>query len=136
MGKTVECELAMSSSAASPLWKETSRVVASEPSTPSVEPSGPRARVKPSQRQLDAAAIEDALSLMGFNPRLLCHFLWGRRAASLRLALSSTSVDLDTDQEHSVQVSVPWQTLNAARRCLAVCRIDMAASYPKEAGRA
>lgn len=133
MGKTVKCKPTTSSSAASlrdqvilRSRKDMSRVVASESSTPPVEPSSRKARVTPSQRRLDAATLEEALSLMGFNPRLLCHFLRGRRAAALRLALSITNVDLDTEQEHSV----PRQTLSAARCCLEAGHIDKVASEP------
>ena len=73
-------------------------------------------RIKPSQRQLEAAALEEALSLLGFNPRLLCHFLWGKKAPSLRLALSFAEVGLDSERAS--------QALNTASACLKACRLD------------
>jgi hypothetical protein len=92
------------------------------PSAANAESSS-TARIKPSQRQAETAALEEALSLLGFNPKLLCHFLWSKKAAALRLALSCTDVDLPADEVGSTQ------------RCLQACRAGTTHSHGREASR-
>lgn len=103
-----------------PLRGDSLASVANEPSAQAVGHLPTRGtRVQLSQRQTEVAALEKALSLLGFNPKLLCHFLWGKKAASLRLALSSTYVDID-----------------AERGYLWACRVDSTVSSPEDASMA
>jgi hypothetical protein len=95
--------------------------------TPVADTSGRR-----TARGSSKSALEEALCLLGFNPDLVCHFLWSKKAQGMRLALAHAIVDIP---QASHEPTAP-EAASLARRCLEAVRLDSKAPPESEKARA